>query len=78
MPNNIIEKINIGDTRYDIQDVTSGYSQIEINNLLQQGVIIGTVILDGNNYIIYAPNDSSDAGGLDVSYAGINLNLTNT
>ena len=47
-----IDKITIGGNSYDIQDVTSGYSKIEITNLLQSGIVIGTITLNGQNYII--------------------------
>lgn len=71
-----INKVNIGGTNFDIQDVTSGYSQIEISNLLSSGVALGTITLDGQDYIIYAPNESSSSG-LDVLVGGNNLILVN-
>lgn len=72
-----IKKINIGGVLYDIQDVTSGYSKIEISNLLSSGIALGTITLNDQSYVIYAPNTSSASGGLDVNVGGTNLNLTN-
>lgn len=71
-----IDKITIHGTSYDIKDVTSTYSQIEISNLLSSGVAIGTITLNGTSYIIYAPNNSS-ASGLQVIASGNELMLTN-
>lgn len=71
-----IDKITIHGTSYDIKDVTSTYSQIEISNLLSSGVAIGTITLNGTSYIIYAPNNSS-ASGLQVTAGGNELVLTN-
>ena len=72
-----IDKITIGGNSYDIQDVTSGYSKIEITNLLQSGIVIGTITLDGHDYVIYAPNDTSGTGGLQVDVGGNAIILTN-
>ena len=71
-----IDKIVLNGNTYDIQDVTSGYSNIEIENLLSSGVVLGTITLNGSNYIIYAPNESTQ-GGLDVNIGGNELILTN-
>ena len=71
-----IDKITIHGTSYDIKDVTSTYSQIEISNLLSSGVAIGTITLNGTSYIIYAPNNSS-ASGFQVIASGNELMLTN-
>ena len=72
-----INKIQIGSVSYDLQDITSGYSQIEVSNLLSSGIALGTLVLNGNSYIIHAPNSSTDSGGLRVSVAGTNLSLVN-
>lgn len=72
-----IKKIQIDNVLYDLQDVTSGYSQIEISNLVSSGIALGTIVLNGNSYIIHAPNSSIDSGGLEVSVAGTNLSLVN-
>lgn len=74
---NTINKIEVGGTQFDIQDVTSGYSKIQISNLLSSGIAIGTITLDNQTYIIYAPNSSGDQGGLDVQVSGTKLLLTN-
>ena len=73
----IINKINVGGVEYDIQDVTSGYSKIAISNLLSSGIALGTITLNDQSYVIYAPNTSSASGGLDVNVGGTNLILTN-
>lgn len=72
-----ISKINVGGVNYDIQDITSGYSKIEISNLLSSGIALGTITLNDQSYIIYAPNTSTDTGGLEVTIGGTNLNLVN-
>lgn len=72
-----IDKITIRGNTYDIQDVTSGYSQIEISNLQESGIVIGTITLNGQNYIIYAPNTTSGADGLQVDIGNNELILTN-
>lgn len=73
-----ISQVKIGQENYDIQDITSGYSEIQISNLLSSGVALGTITLNGHSYIIYAPNQGASTGGLDVSVGGTNLNLTNS
>ena len=72
-----ISKINVGGVNYDIQDITSGYSKVEISNLLSSGIALGTITLNDQSYIIYAPNTSTAGGGLDVRVGGTNLNLIN-
>lgn len=71
-----INKIKIGNTEYDIQDTTSGYSKVQISNLLSSGEAVGTITLNGTNYIIYAPSSSS--GGLEVSVSSNNLIFSNS
>ena len=72
-----IDKITIRGNTYDIQDVTSGYSHIEISNLQESGIVIGTITLNGTNYVIYAPNATSGADGLLVNVGSNELILTN-
>ena len=72
-----IKKIEINGTEYDLQDMTSGYSQIEISNLISSGVSLGTIQLNGNSYIIHAPNDAIGSSGLEANVGGTNLSLIN-
>ena len=72
-----ISKVLIGNTEYNIQDAASGYSEIQISNLLSSGKALGTITLNGTNYIIYAPSSSS-SGGLEVSIASNSLILNNS
>lgn len=71
-----ISKIQIGATQYDIVDASSGYSQIEIERLVNSGIALGTITLNGTSYIIYAP-DQSNIGGLEAEVVGNTLNLVN-
>ena len=71
-----IDKITFRGNQYDIQDVTSGYSKIQIENLLESGIVLGTITLDGHSYVIYAPNES-ESGGLQATVGGNELILTN-
>lgn len=79
MADNIINKVNVGGTIYDIQDITSGYSQVEIPYRLNSGVPIGRIDINNTSYIIYAPNTSSSFGGLeaDIGNGDTNLILNN-
>ncbi len=72
-----ISKVLIGNIEYNIQDAASGYSEIQISNLLSSGAALGTISLNGQSYIIYAPN-SSTSDNLTVSVSGTSLVLVNS
>ena len=71
-----IEKISIGGVDYDCVDVTHNYSQVQVSNLQSNGILLGTLTINGTNYNIYAPSGSG-SGGLQVNLLNNDLVLTN-
>lgn len=64
-----ISKIQVGNQIYYIEDTASGYTTVEVNNILpegQRGDAIGTLTFNGVTYTVYAPLSSGSQNPLRI------------
>lgn len=71
-----ITKVNAGGVNYFIKDTISGYTSVEVGNLLQSGNEVGKITINGTTYTLYAPPASSEINlNVVVDNNSTNLNF---